>query len=73
MLYVINIYFYEHYILLLDCPLYHYVVLLFVIISVFVLKFILSDMTIAAPALIFFPCYIFFSILSLSIYVHLQL
>lgn len=50
MLYVINIYFYEHYILMLDCPFYHYVVPLFVIISVFVLKFILSDMPMATPA-----------------------
>lgn len=50
MLYVINIFFYEHYILMLDCPFYHYVVPLFVIISVFVLKFILSDMPIATPA-----------------------
>lgn len=42
MLHVINIYFYEHYMFMLDCPLYHYVVPLFFIISVFVLKFVLS-------------------------------
>ena len=56
-------------------PLYHYVVPLFVFITVFVLKFILSDMTIATPAFYSFPfaCYIYFSILSLSISMCLQL